>query len=991
MDNIFRTSEFYMLRTPVLPNKTYKSKLKNTNIDYRKLWESPILRELILTTTYSLYRSINKISFDKDNKKARNAKESLIKYLIRSSTRSTPYGLLSGISYGQFKRDSSQISINSISTHKKHVKIDGKWLCKLVNFLESNYKFYEKKHVIWNQRNYIHNSRLYLDNQSAMTNSNLNEKNISVKFNPIIEYIKELTINEITFCELINLISKKFNINNDIQIKSFIQQLIDKEIIFTDLRPSLYSSSALKDIINKISHIDDLIVTQLKTIYQKIETYASIPIGKGEKAYLEIIQLMSNLFESTDYLQIDTYMNTISNQINLDLANNISEAAYILWLLSPNNLGAKTIRDYHKSFMETYGFEQLVNLKHLLSDINGLGYPNPDNFDLMSNYSFLREKYLFAISNNTEIEITEKDVYLLEQKNSVSKVNAPVSTDIYSEVYFGNYINEYTEYAVISPILSSFNAGATFGRFNQNTKCKIRQKIYAEIENFYNIYMSDNNLKVIQINEVPKSARNLNILNNSNIYDLDLNLDLPDSYIDLNDIYVGATFNKLFLFSQSLQSRIIFMSNSMFNYDFGSRMYKFLREISLENTKFIQPINEKNLESFIFSPRIRYKNIILKPASWKLNINYFSSKELKIWLKEFNDFIEKYKLPTDIILAFGDNRLHLNLKNHNHILIIRKELNKHSRIKILESFLEKSTNNRMLEIVTPLYKKDHIKERNINIPNNKNEDLTLDRQWFSLHLYIKKEYQDDFITKHLHSFIHEMTCKRMINKFFFIKYKEDNDFIKLRVYRDDEDYSKIYNYINEWKDCCLNTTELYDYSIVDYIPEVYRYGGTHILKNVEDYFMYDSLLAINIINSAFKYPKEIIVAISVSFLIKILDIPKTDIEEIITNNVENFYRSHEIRPYKNILAKLTNPENNYAFLKKELPDLHAFLFNSIDMLYVLKNKLNQNLCTSRARIIGSFIHMRCNRIFGVNLNKEKFVLSILNEIEKTKKYWKGYD
>ncbi|REI12615.1 hypothetical protein DOS71_00815 [Staphylococcus felis] len=184
---------------------------------------------------------------------------------------------------------------------------------------------------------------------------------------------------------------------------------------------------------------------------------------------------------------------------------------------------------------------------------------------------------------------------------------------------------------------------------------------------------------------------------------------------------------------------------------------------------------------------------------------------------------------------------------------------------------------------------------------------------------------------------------------------------------------------------------MYDYSIVDYIPEVYRYGGTHILKNVEDYFMYDSLLAINIINSAFKYPKEIIVAISVSFLIKILDIPKTDIEEIITNNVENFYRSHEIRPYKNILAKLTNPENNYAFLKKELPDLHAFLFNSIDMLYVLKNKLNQNLCTSRARIIGSFIHMRCNRIFGVNLNKEKFVLSILNEIEKTKKYWKGYD
>ena len=33
--------------------------------------------------------------------------------------------------------------------------------------------------------------------------------------------------------------------------------------------------------------------------------------------------------------------------------------------------------------------------------------------------------------------------------------------------------------------------------------------------------------------------------------------------------------------------------------------------------------------------------------------------------------------------------------------------------------------------------------------------------------------------------------------------------------------------------------------------------------------------------------------------------------------------------------------------------------------------------------------MRCNRIFGVNRDKEKFVLSIFNEIEKTKKYWCG--
>ena len=55
----------------------------------------------------------------------------------------------------------------------------------------------------------------------------------------------------------------------------------------------------------------------------------------------------------------------------------------------------------------------------------------------------------------------------------------------------------------------------------------------------------------------------------------------------------------------------------------------------------------------------------------------------------------------------------------------------------------------------------------------------------------------------------------------------------------------------------------------------------------------------------------------------------------------------------------------------------------------MKVALSKNLSTPRTHIIGSIIHMRCNRIFGVNRDKEKFVLSIFNEIEKTKKYWRG--
>ncbi|MCE3309722.1 hypothetical protein LB322_15600, partial [Staphylococcus aureus] len=42
-----------------------------------------------------------------------------------------------------------------------------------------------------------------------------------------------------------------------------------------------------------------------------------------------------------------------------------------------------------------------------------------------------------------------------------------------------------------------------------------------------------------------------------------------------------------------------------------------------------------------------------------------------------------------------------------------------------------------------------------------------------------------------------------------------------------------------------------------------------------------------------------------------------------------------------------------------------------------------------SRIIGSLIHMRCNRIFGIDKDQETFVLSIVKEIVKTQKHWCG--
>lgn len=77
-----------------------------------------------------------------------------------------------------------------------------------------------------------------MDNQTCLIQEN-NKELVSIKNNDLLKFIKQSLQEDLTFKDLIKLISEKFLINDEQEIKSFIQNLLDKEIIFTSLRTAL--------------------------------------------------------------------------------------------------------------------------------------------------------------------------------------------------------------------------------------------------------------------------------------------------------------------------------------------------------------------------------------------------------------------------------------------------------------------------------------------------------------------------------------------------------------------------------------------------------------------------------------------------------------------------------------------------------------------------------------------------------------------------------
>lgn len=123
--------DFY-IRVPFNSMDYYNSNLKYCNLKDNFGSLLPCIKEnkeLLLNTSEELFRSL-KVSKLNDNK----INMPCLKYLIRSSTRSTPYGLLSGVGLGEFSEEQN----SNIGEFSKKTRVDLEWLHNVIKIYESN-------------------------------------------------------------------------------------------------------------------------------------------------------------------------------------------------------------------------------------------------------------------------------------------------------------------------------------------------------------------------------------------------------------------------------------------------------------------------------------------------------------------------------------------------------------------------------------------------------------------------------------------------------------------------------------------------------------------------------------------------------------------------------------------------------------------------------------------------------------------------------------
>lgn len=1027
---VYRPLNFFMLRSPVLPFDVFERlQHKDFHHNLRELARNSLVKESIAIASPSLFNSLGNLVGDDDRKK-QQVEMSLMRYLSRMATRSTPFGIMAGMSIGKLA-DHTEIKLKSSSENQKRTRPDMGWLFAFIHRLEQRPEIVARLKVMRNHLVQHCGRRLtlpfYTEYGQQQNNNGRIRESISIQASkPIIQAL-DYAKKPVLYTDIVQYLVHLYPNVERSKIKNMIWQLFQQEFLISSLRPPLTNPSPLQHVIDQLVKIPEAKkeLDFLYDIQMQIEKYDATPIGQGIEEYLSLTKKMKAIVSSHSQVQVDMRLASEKIKLNRQVGDEVAKAAEILWRLSLPQRGVRHLKKYHRDFLEKYGTRREIPILELLNEETGLGEPNIEEEgsvnDDLSQYIKERELVFQKIiqkslaTRSIEVKLTDELIESLEGKE-INEEEAPASMEIYTEIIAPSIsaIDRGEYRLVITPTTASQRISQSFGRFmdllNDDEIEEIKKAVHREQDLYSNVLF-------VEGNYIPLNSRSANVALNPSMLNYELSLGTntgKGTSITLDDIYVGATLKRLYLKSRKHNKELIVTSSNMLNYTQAPSIYRFLREVSLENIRTIQAFSWGAQGTSPFLPRIVYGKTVLHPATWNLTLDLLDGLENDQWDHAFQHWREKWMVPRYVYLTYADNRVLLDLEHKEHIKHIQKEIQQGKRVTLKEHV--GSLKDRWVKGTDGIYSQECVilveksldrMPRNIDIqqyiPSNihHNDRVYIPgTEWLFVKLYVSRNSQDDFITQYMWNFAEDMVNIGAAKKWFFMRYADPNPHIRLRFYGVKENLvTKLLPALSQWADPLVSDGVIQKLVLDTYDREIERYGGIHLIHDAEEIFFADSKMVVHLLDMI-RYNQidlliEEVAALATVDLLECFGLTFKEQLEFLDRIVSKDDFREEFRSRRRSLGLLLDPrEDRKALSKIRNGEMIRRLLNTRSpYLISFKKKMQTNmekelLTNYPNEIIGSLIHMHCNRLMGIDRSKELNAMAFARHTLYSQKYYR---
>lgn len=1036
---LYEPFDFIVVRTPCLPVEFYLD-LNRRLCETTGKETDQIVREVV-TSSHGVELAIavgsrslwDALFRHRTGRRAGLRWRALLRYLVRMSTRPTPFGMFSAVGLADLSDRTDLRLADEPFFHR--TRPDMGWLLRLAERIESSSEVREALSFFTNPAVRIFSDRAVL--ADSATGEAQDVRDVSIKATTIVRHVLAAATRPIRYTSLRDDLLQLPGATAE-RVRRTLHDLIAERFLLSTLRPPLTQS----DPANRLYHqLRDAGVKEgachgLGELLAAAQSFDSMPDRETPQAYVELQDAAMRIQDSpaAAVLQVDTGLKLADSKIGRAVAEEAIRAAETLLRLTPYPSGPPRMAAYRQAFVSRFGSSVEVPLLDLLDPKVGLGplaargtgqgegfRPSPDRSSLLLKLALQANRDRQAV-----VHLDDRTIGRLTTWQP-SPERAPVSLDITCLVAANSTAAiDRGEFAlVIGPNIGAASAGRMLGRFCDlhPTKSEVAFRAVAAREQA----LAPDCL-LAELHYMPRKFRSANVVIRPSARDYEIVVDAtpgvdPDRVIPVRDLVVGVRNSRLYVRWPAKAVDVRVSASHMLNYANAPDVCQFLSEVDHDGIPQLTAFDWGPASAFPFLPRVQFGRSVLRTAEWRLSQECFDSFRLRSRTGQSAETLSLWRqawdVPRYVYLSVTDNRLLLDLENSHHCGEVAAAVSRLPAGRWVtlsegfpgteESWLSNASGRYCCEFVVSMSLRPepcpslHLSERSVGQSTTQGTnhrghcELAMigraDRyvvpggNWLFLKLYGERSREDALVATVIRPFVEELVRAGIVAGWFFIRYSDPSPHIRLRFSGERARIvSEALPMCADWGGGLTNEGLIDYYSIDTYEREVERYGGVRGVELAERLFDADSTFTANLL--ALDLGKQIDTdrcawnALTMDLLLAGLGLDVLTRSEWLQRHIPRHYASG--KEYSTRSKQLRNifafPEG--AAIPSVRPSFTRLIQDYLHALRPIGQLIRASVDSGQIfrdidDLFASYLHLHSNRVLGVEPSTEELSLGLL--------------
>ena len=974
--SLYRPLDWAVVRTPLLPVDRYPTAEPSIADDAR-------VQRALAVGAGDLTRALERPPADAKGRDRLAGK--LLRYLIRMSTRPTPFGLFAGVGLASWGA-STDLALSGERTSR--TRPDMGWLLEFVAVLERRPEVRAGLRVFANPAAFVRADRVFLSERAPVADSDEPGRPVSLRAtNPVCRALA-LARKPIRYEELVATLAAELAVDRG-KVERLVDQLWEHTVLLSDLRPPMTVTEPARYVANRLAEIPAAgeHAAALTDLLAEIAAWDELDAEQATTSYPKLVARAESVHSikksARGPFQSDMAVGLAGRQINRAVAEEAARAAELLLRLSCSPRGLPHLDEYRSRFEERYGSDREVPLLELLDPEVGLG---PTDRSISDSHphggALLTDLALNAIRDGAlEIELDEASIAELETW-SASPENAPTSVDlaVFVTAPFREAIDDGDFRVVIGPNVGAHVAGRTLGRFadllGAPAEAALREVAAAEDA------LAPGRLWA-EVSYLPQQTRISNVAVRPLTRGHELAFDTTPSgkTLPVDELVVTVRGGRFVLLWQGQE--VVPCAGHMLNPRLAQPVIRFLEEISRDGRAQLDAFCWGHAAGFPFLPRVRSGRVVLSPARWLVD---------RAALDDFQQWRAKWQVPRHVFLTARDNRLLLDLDQPAHLAQLRTEslplVLDEALPGLDQAWLPGPDGHYVGEFMVPLVRvaAQAAPEPRVVIKENTRRSWPPGSEWLYAKLYHLPTYEEDLIAQAFRDFAAEVGEAGLAEDWFFLRYSDPDPHLRIR-FRGDADTvtTELAPRLLRWGSKLVADGYCRRLCLDTYEPEVERYGGPAALAEAERLFTADSKATVDLLHlersGVLKVERNLLVASTVDDLLTGLGFESG---QHCADRVRD--RREAAGEYREKAKVLREALGDPGWLARQPggPEAVAILAERRRAVEEFARRIaGQELARPAGSIAASMVHMHCNRLLGRGHTLEQRVLGLVSRARES--------